>query len=68
MCAACAISRPPASNRPTEQSLRSLMLVEKDERISVLPMSSVMDSRRLLNTSIAIGSNMPAAAVMPGPG
>ena len=48
--------RPAASNSPTEQSLRSLMLVENDERISVLPMSSVIDSRRLLNTSMAIGS------------
>ena len=56
MCEACAISRPPASNSPTEQSLRSLMLVENDERISVLPMSSVIDSSRLLNTSMAIGS------------
>ena len=56
MCDACAMRRPVASNSPTEQSLRSLMLVENDERISVLPMSSVIDSRRLLNTSMAIGS------------
>ena len=30
--------------------------IEKEERISVLPISSVMESRRLLNTSISIGS------------
>ncbi len=57
MWEACATQRPAASNMPTEQSLRSLMLVENEARISVLPMSSVIDSRRLLNTSMAMGSN-----------
>src|SRR5690606_56209 len=59
--AACETRRPAASNSATEQSLRSLMLLEKDERISVLPISSVMDSRRLLNTSISMGSNTSAS-------
>ena len=48
--------RPRLSNRPTEQSFLSLMLVEKDERTSACPMSSVMDSRRCRNTSMSTGS------------
>src|SRR6478752_137353 len=55
MCAACAISRPAASNSPTEQS-RSLMLVENEARIRFVPISSVIDRRRFENTSIRIGS------------
>ena len=50
------MQRPRPSNRPTEQSRRSLMLVENDERIKILPMSSVIDSSRLLKTSMAMGS------------
>src|SRR5688572_9164522 len=57
ICVPCAISLPLPSKSATEQSRRSLMLVENDERTSVLFMSSVMESSRLLNTSIAIGSN-----------
>src|SRR5690606_11379665 len=62
ICVPCATSRPAASNRATEQSLRSLILVEKDARTSVLFMSSVIDSSRLLNTSMPIGSAMAALA------
>src|SRR5215510_14521144 len=56
ICVPCAISRPWPSNSATEQSRRSLMLVENDERTSVLFMSSVIERRRLVKTSIAIGS------------
>src|SRR5436305_4475812 len=56
ICAACAISRPAASNNPTEQSRRSLMLVENEARIRFVPISSVIDRRRFENTSIRIGS------------
>src|SRR5262249_4596908 len=56
MCAACAMSRPAASNSPTEQSRRSLMLVENEARIRLVPISSVIDRRRFENTSIRIGS------------
>jgi hypothetical protein len=51
---------------PPEQSLRSLMFVENDERTSVLFMSSVMESSRLLNTSIAIGSSTPVRLAVAG--
>lgn len=56
ICVPCATSRPAASNSATEQSLRSLMLVENEARTSVLFMSSVIDSRRLQNTSMPTGS------------
>ena len=56
MCAACAVSLPSASDSPTEQSRRSLMLVENEARIRFEPISSVIDKRRFENTSIWIGS------------
>src|SRR5215213_6926464 len=63
MCEAWQINRPSSSNRPTEQSRRSLMLVENDERIRLLPMSSVIERRRLLKTSMATGSKRRVAVV-----
>src|SRR5690554_8231996 len=56
MCAACVTPRPEASSKPTEQSRLSLMLVEKEERTSTLPISSAIEESRLAKTSIATGS------------
>jgi len=47
---------------PTEKSRRSLIWVEKDERIMWIAMLSVMESSRLLKTSMAMASNFRAAA------
>src|ERR1700756_2535749 len=43
MCSAWAIIRPPSSNSAVEQSRRSLMLAEKDERIRTAPISSAIE-------------------------
>src|SRR5919108_1923075 len=40
MCSACAIIRPRSSKRAVEQSRRSLMFAENEERISTAPISS----------------------------
>ena len=43
MCSACAIMRPRSSNSAVEQSRRSLMLAENEERIRTAPISSAID-------------------------
>src|ERR1043166_1178688 len=43
MCSACAIIRPRSSNSAVEQSRRSLMLAEKEERMRTAPISSAID-------------------------
>src|SRR5215469_15950307 len=43
MCSACAIIRPRSSNSAVEQSRRSLMFAEKEERIRTAPISSAID-------------------------
>src|SRR3546814_5768531 len=58
----CSSDLPAASNSATEQSLRSLMLVENDARTRVLFMSSVIDNRRLQNTSMPMGSARTGSA------
>ncbi len=40
MCSACMIIRAPASNSAVEQSRRSLMFAECEERTSTAPISS----------------------------
>ena len=46
MCSAWAIIRPRSSKIAAEQSRRSLMLAEKDERMSTAPISSAIDAER----------------------
>ena len=46
MCSACAIIRPRSSNSAVEQSRRSLMFAEKDERIRTAPISSAIERKR----------------------
>jgi hypothetical protein len=43
MCSACAIIRPRSSNSAVEQSRRSLMFAEKEDRIRTAPISSAID-------------------------
>ena len=45
MCSACAIIRPRSSNSAVEQSRRSLMFAEKEERIRTAPISSAIDRK-----------------------
>jgi hypothetical protein len=50
MCSACAIIRPCSSKSAVEQSRRSLMFAEKDERTSTAPISSAIERNELPRT------------------
>ena len=50
MCSACAIIRPRWSKSAVEQSRRSLMFAEKEERTSTAPISSAIERSALPRT------------------
>src|SRR5579862_2735452 len=56
MCSACAIIRPRSSNSAVEQSRRSLMFAENEERISTAPISSAIDRSDAQITWSSIGA------------
>src|SRR5438046_4147374 len=60
MCAACAMTRPSASNTAQEASRRSLMLGEYAARMSVIPISSAAARSSFWRTS-TVTRSMPAS-------
>ena len=58
MWAAWATSSPLASKMAQEKSLLSFMLGEKEERVRIIPISSAMELKSLLKTSISIISGI----------
>src|ERR1700757_2173423 len=58
MCSAWAIIRPRSSNSAVEQSRRSLMLAEKEERIRTAPISSAIERKEAPITWSSIGAFM----------
>src|SRR3954463_4735832 len=56
MCSACAIIRPRSSNSAVEQSRRSLIFAENEERIRTAPISSAIDRSDAPTTCSSIGA------------
>src|SRR5258705_5153692 len=60
MCSACATTLPRGSKTAVEQSWRSLMFVEYDDRMSTWPISSAADSSAAPITSSVMRSMKPS--------